>query len=68
MNEFIKYYAKGIIAAIGSAVTFLLLVIPENTTLWIVLGAISAVVTTATTVTVPNGLKPANGGKGLEGR
>lgn len=47
-------YAKAIVAIFGSAVTAALGLIPESSTLWVVLTIIAAALTSAGTYLVPN--------------
>lgn len=47
-------YAKGYIAVAGSMVTAALGIIPPQTTLWVVLTVLSAGLTSAGVVLVPN--------------
>lgn len=47
-------YMKMIVAAVGAAVTTVLGVIPDSSTLWIILTAIAAALTTLGVYAVPN--------------
>jgi hypothetical protein len=53
-----QLYVKGIVTGIGSSITAALGLIPPHTTTWIILTCLSAGITTATTIALPNAPKP----------
>ena len=57
-REYVAYYAKGIIAVLGAMVTSALGIIAPDTDLFIILTILSAGLTAAGVILVPNGARP----------